>query len=51
VLDETGLPGEYDLELAYQHDDPKLLEEDLRKAGFELAPVKRDVRMLVVSKA
>jgi uncharacterized protein (TIGR03435 family) len=50
VVDETGLAGEYDLDLAYQHDSSKVLVDDLRKAGLELVPARKEVNMLVVTR-
>lgn len=49
VIDETGLPGQYDFTLQYSSDSPEILLDDLRsKYGLTLLPAKRRVRMLVI---
>jgi uncharacterized protein (TIGR03435 family) len=50
VVDESGLMGEYDFDLAYQPDDMKVIEAELAKLGLELIAAKRDLKVLVVSK-
>jgi len=48
VLDETELPGRYDLHLDWDADAPRGFVEQLRQeAGLELVPARRRIEMLV----
>ena len=49
VLDETGLKGLYDLELAWHNEKPDLIHQELRKLGLELIDAERKVKMLVIT--
>lgn len=48
VVDETGLTGQYDFELAWEYGDRASIEGELAKLGLQLAPARREVEMLII---
>ena len=49
VVDETGLPGKYDLHVAWDDDAPEGLQQALRTStGLSLVPDRRTIEVLVV---
>jgi uncharacterized protein (TIGR03435 family) len=49
VVDETGLKGSYDFDLAYRADGPQVLIDSLHQGyDFVLTPAKRTVKILVI---
>lgn len=52
VVDETGLAGDYNWELPYQHGQPEVTLQALKdRLGLELVKGRRSVKMLVVEPA
>ena len=49
VIDETGLSGEFRVELRWDPDDPASLLEEVRKElGLQLIPARRPVEVVVI---
>lgn len=48
VLDETGMAGRYDFDVAYQPGQPEVATQSLKQFGLEAVKARRSVRMLVV---
>jgi uncharacterized protein (TIGR03435 family) len=48
VVDETGLAGLFNLELAWFNESPKQINEELKAIGLELIDAIRDVDVLVI---
>ena len=48
VIDETGISGNYDLEIPYYFENPAKINEELKKIGLEITEETRSVEMLVI---
>jgi uncharacterized protein (TIGR03435 family) len=48
TVDETGMEGQYDLDVAYQDGNPELMFDALKKLGLEAVKMRRNVSILVV---
>lgn len=49
IIDETGLTGNYDLEMPWYHEDPEQIHSELKKIGLELIDDERKIDVLVIS--
>jgi len=49
TVDETGMAGNYDVDLVYQPGQPTVLTQALGKIGLETVKMRRSVRILVVT--
>lgn len=49
IIDETGLTGNYDLEMPWYNEDPEQIHSELKKIGLELIDDERKIDVLVIS--
>ena len=49
VVDETGLTGNYSLELPWFNEKPSLIHSELAKIGLQLVEAEREVEVLVIT--
>lgn len=50
VLDETGLSGNYDVDIPWYNEDPENIHKELKRLGLKLVDAEREIELLILYK-